>query len=166
MTVHHIYTVAGNGAQGFSGDRGPARAAALAVPSGAVVDVAGNLVIADSGNNRIRLAAATSGTFYGQPMTAGHIYTVAGNGTRGSSGDGGPATHAELSSPSGVAVDHAGNLVIADFGNNRVQVVAARAGTFYGQQMTVHDIYTVARLFKPFSVAEMARCLRAAQEAL
>ena len=62
--------------------------------------------------------AASTGTFYGQAMTAGHIYTVAGDGTAGFSGDGGPATSAELSFPEGVAVDGAGNLVIADTSNH------------------------------------------------
>ncbi len=60
------------------------------------MDGAGNLLIADTDNNRVRLVAETSGTFYGQAMTAGHIYTVAGNGRPEYFGDGGPATHAEL----------------------------------------------------------------------
>ena len=72
----------------------------------------------------MRVAAARTGTFYGQEMTAGDIYTVAGDGQLGFSGDGGPATAADLSTPSGVAVDGAGNLVIADSGNSRVRVVA------------------------------------------
>ena len=108
------------------------------------MDHAGNLVIADTGGDRIRVVARRTGTFYGQAMTAGDIYTVAGDGTAGFSGDGGPATSAELHSPEGVAVDAAGNLVIADTGNNRVRVVAASTGTFYGQAMTAGDIYTVA----------------------
>ena len=108
------------------------------------MDGAGNLLIADTGNNRVRVVAASTGTFYGQAMTAGDIYTVAGDGTGGFSGDGGPATSAELDYPAGVAVDGAGNLVIADTGNNRVRVVAASTGTFYGQAMTAGDIYTVA----------------------
>ena len=144
MTVRHIYTVAGNGTFGFSGDGGPGTAAGLKIPQDVVVDGAGNLVITDSGNNRVRVVAAGAGTFYGQAMTAGDIYTVAGNGTFGFSGDGGPATAAELGSPGQTAVDGAGNLVIADSGNNRVRVVAAGAGTFYGQAMTPGDIYTVA----------------------
>jgi DNA-binding beta-propeller fold protein YncE len=56
-------------------------------------------------------------------MTAGDIYTVAGHGTGGYSGDGGPGTSAELSDPQGVAVDQAGNLVIADTRNARIRVV-------------------------------------------
>ena len=107
-------------------------------------DGAGNVVITDSGNNRVRVVAARTGTFYRQAMTAGHIYTVAGDGAAGYSGDGGLATAAELSFPTGVAVDGAGNLVIADQGNCRVRVVAARTGTFYGQKMTAGHIYTVA----------------------
>jgi trimeric autotransporter adhesin len=69
--------------------------------------------------------AETTGTFYGQPMTAGDIYTVAGNGVEGYAGDGGPATSAELDDPLGVTVDGAGNLVIADAGNDRIRVVAS-----------------------------------------
>ena len=144
MTARDIYTVAGDGRQGFSGDGGPATNAELNFPEGVAVDAAGNLLIAAVGNHRIRMVAARTGTFYGQPMTAGDIYTVAGDGTQGFSGDGGPATTAELSSPVGVAVDAAGNLLIADGGNERVRVAAAHDGTFYGQPMTAGDIYTVA----------------------
>jgi secreted PhoX family phosphatase len=144
MTAGDIYTVAGDGTFGFSGDGGSATSAELSDPEDAVVDAAGNLVIADDSNERVRVVAASTGTFYGQPMTAGDIYTVAGDGTFGFSGDGGPATSAELSGPDGVAFDGAGNLVIADGDNNRVRVVAASTGTSYGQPMTAGDIYTVA----------------------
>jgi trimeric autotransporter adhesin len=144
MTAGHIYTIAGDGTAGFAGDGGPATAAELNAPSWAVVDSAGNVVIADSGNNRVRVVAARTGTFYGQAMTAGDIYTVAGDGTAGYSGDGGPAAAAGLDSPTGLALDPAGNLVIADSLNDRVRVVAASTGTFYGQAMTVGHIYTVA----------------------
>jgi len=144
MALAHIYTVAGNGTAGFSGDGGPAGGAELNAPGAVTVDGAGNLVITDTGNNRIRVVAAASGRFYGQAMTAGHIYTVAGNGTAGFSGDGGPATAAELRAPAAVVADAAGNLVIADTGNNRIRAVAASSGTFYHQAMTAGDIYTVA----------------------
>ena len=144
MTAGHIYTVAGDGTSGFSGDGGPATKAELFLPAAVTVDAAGNRVIADDSNNRIRVVAARTGTFYGQAMTAGRIYTVAGDGSQGFSGDGGPATSASLTNPRGVAVDVAGNLLIADPEDERIRVVAAQTGTFYGQAMTAGHIYTVA----------------------
>ncbi len=81
-------------------------------PVGVAVDGAGNLFIADQGNHRIR-----------KVDTAGIITTVAGNGTFGFSGDGGPATSASLRNPHGVAVDGAGNLFIGDFFNHRIRKV-------------------------------------------
>jgi hypothetical protein len=144
MKAGDIYGVAGTGTRRFSGDGGPATGADLAIPTAVGMDRSGNLVIADTGNDRIRVVAASTGTFYGRAMTAGDIYTVAGDGTAGFSGDGGPATSAALFSPSGVTVDRDGNLVIADSVNERVRVVAEKTGTFYGQAMTAGDIYTVA----------------------
>ena len=144
MTAGDIYTVVGDGTAGFAGDGGPAASAKVARPEGVAVDGSGNLLVTDTSNNRIRVVAGSSGTFYGQAMTAGDIYTVAGNGGIGFSGDGVPATHAKLADPSLTIVDGAGNLVIADDSNNRVRVVAARTGRFYGQAMTAGDIYTVA----------------------
>ncbi len=93
------------------------------------------------------MVAAKHGTFYGQAMTAGHLYAVAGNGKFGYAPSGVPATTAKLGGVQDVTVDGAGNLVIADWGHNlqdlsrwaRVQVVAAKTGTFYGQAMTVGD---------------------------
>ncbi len=142
MTARDIYTVAGDGTSGFSGDGGPATSAELAGPGGMAVDAAGNLVFADTGNGRIRVVAVKTGTFYGQHMTARDIYTVAGGGTH-RLGTGGLATKARVS-PDDVAVDAAGNLVIADTGNSRIRVVAVRTGTFYGQAMTAGHIYNVA----------------------
>jgi NHL repeat len=143
MTALHIYTVAGNGNSGFSGDGGPATSAELFEPAGLALDAAGNVVIADSGNSRIRVVAVSTGRFYGRAMTAGDIYTVAGGGTA-FPGDGGPATSARLDTPSDAALDHDGNLMIADTLTNRIRVVAVSSGTFYGQTMTAGDIYTVA----------------------
>ena len=106
---------------GTAGDGGPlgdGRRATRASLSacGVTVDHSGNLVIADFLHQRIRVVAARTGTFYGQAMTARDIYTVAGDGRQGFSGDGGPATNAELNFPEGVAVDAAGNLLIAAVG--------------------------------------------------
>ncbi|MGD0784340.1 MAG: Ig-like domain repeat protein [Sedimentisphaerales bacterium] len=108
-----ISTVAGNGTQGYSGDNGPATAASLNGPSGVAVDASGNLLIADFGDNRIRKVNLSTGV----------ISTVAGNGTQGYSGDNGPATAASLNGPSGVAVDASGNILIADWGDNRIREV-------------------------------------------
>ncbi len=106
-----ISTLAGSGAQGFGGDGGPATTAQLNYPTSVVGDAAGNLYIADTGNYRIR-----------KVTPAGIISTIAGNGTSGFSGDGGPATSAQLGSlPGGVAVDAAGNLYIAD--NQRIRKI-------------------------------------------
>ncbi len=107
-----------------TGDGGPASSAKLGFPSGVAVDRSGNVLIADFGTNRVRVVAASTGTFYGQAMTAGDIYTVGGNGTDRFSGDGGLATSAGLEWPSSVAVDAAGNLVIADSYSNRVRTIA------------------------------------------
>ena len=144
MTAGNIYTVAGNGTAGFAGDGGPGTSAELNAPQNVAADHAGNVIIADAGNERIRVVAAGTGTFYGQAMTTGHIYTIAGNGTLGFTGDGGPATSAELALPDAVAVDSTGNVLIADSDNNRIRVIAAASGTFYGEPMSTGNIYTVA----------------------
>ena len=105
-----VTTVAGNGISGYTGDGGAATIARLNNPQSAVVDASGNLLIADTSNNRIRKVSVN-----------GIITTVAGNGTAGFSGDGGAATNAKLSGPYGVAVDPAGNLFIADTSNSRIR---------------------------------------------
>ena len=119
-----LTTPAGTAASGPFSDGSPAAGTSLDTCAVAA-DSAGNLVIADVADNRIRVVAAADGTFYGQQMTAGDIYTIAGTGTAGYAGDGGPATSAQLNVPAGVAVDAAGNLVLADTGNNALRVVPA-----------------------------------------
>lgn len=89
------------------------------------------------GTGRVRVIAKSTGTFYGQPMTARDIYTVAGGGT--SLADGVPATSAALA-PGEASVDGSGNVVIADAGHLKIRVVAESSGTFYGQPMIAGDI--------------------------
>jgi uncharacterized protein (TIGR03437 family) len=109
-----LSTVAGNGTQGYSGDGGPATNAQLSHPYAVAVDASGNLYIVDSQNDRIR-----------KVTPSGIIMTVAGGGTSGNRGDGGPATKARLRLPLGVAVDGQGNLYIVDFGNLCIRMVTA-----------------------------------------
>jgi uncharacterized protein (TIGR03437 family) len=108
-----VTTVAGNGTAGFSGDGGAATRAQLNLPYGLAVDSAGNLYIADLGNNRVRRMAPD-----------GTINTYAGSG-QAVLGDGGPATAALLSGPRNVAVDSAGSLYISEFLGHRVRKVTA-----------------------------------------
>jgi sugar lactone lactonase YvrE len=109
-----ITTVAGTESQVFSGDGGPATSAALNGPRGVAVDAFGNIFIGDSGSSRVRKVSSS-----------GIITTIAGNGTPGLSGDGGPAASASLSYPIGVAADTSGNLFIADNGNSRIRKVSS-----------------------------------------
>ena len=106
--------VAGNSSRGYSEDGGPATNAQLRLGllAGVAVDNSGNLFLSDFGNHCIR-RVSSSGT----------ITTVAGKGTRGFSGDGGPATDAQLADPTGLAVDRAGNLFLSDYGSRRIRKV-------------------------------------------
>ncbi|HEV2068166.1 MAG TPA: SMP-30/gluconolactonase/LRE family protein, partial [Acidimicrobiales bacterium] len=108
-----ITTVAGTD-RGFSGDGGPATSAQLALPLGTKVDAQGNVYISDTANNRVR-----------KVDPSGKITTVAGTGTRGFSGDGGPATSAQLASPWGLEFDSLGNLYVADNANRRIRKIDA-----------------------------------------
>ena len=117
-TTGDITTIAGTGAAGYSGDGGPGTAAQLNRPTHVVFDRTVNLYITDAGNARIRQVNAVTG----------EITTVAGNGTSGYSGDGGPATSAELNFPDGVALDNDGNLYIGDAQNNRIRKVTIATG--------------------------------------
>ncbi|MDH5762517.1 MAG: hypothetical protein OEZ51_06010 [Nitrospinota bacterium] len=140
--------VVGTGHSGFSGDGGPATKAEMNLPAGLVFDKSGNLYISDRANHRVR-----------KVDTQGIITTVAGNGTAGFSGDGGPATKASLNLPSGIVIDNQGNLYIADRSNNRVRVVNSQgiiktfAGNgengYHGDNMPALK----ATLDKPFGLA-------------
>jgi len=108
-----ISTVAGNGTGAYTGDSSPsitALTAQLKNPLGVCKDSSGNIFVADQNNHRIRMID-----------TSGNISTVAGTGTVGSSGDGGPATAAQLQSPNGVYADSSGNIFIAESGGHRIR---------------------------------------------
>ncbi len=175
-----ITTVAGNGSSGFSGDGGQATAARLYYPQSIVLDAAGNLIIADEANDRVRKVNSTTGIITtiagggssglgdgGQATAAslhrpggvifnssgeliisdvqnerirkidasGIINTIAGTGSGGFSGDGGPATAAQVNHPARLAFDASGNLIFADYLNNRIRkintssVITTIAGT-------------------------------------
>lgn len=107
-----ISTVAGDGTAGYAGDGGPATKARLHFPTSIAFDAQGQMFIADSGNNVIR-----------EVMLDGSIRTVAGDGQCGYSGDGGPATYAELCFPYGISVDANGDVYVADTENNVVRKI-------------------------------------------
>lgn len=111
-----INTIAGSSA-GFSGDGGAAASALLRLPTALAVDAAGDLYIADTGNHRVRRISST-----------GIMTTVAGDGRQGFGGDGGAATAASIDSPGGLAIDAAGDLLIADTHNQRLRSVDAATG--------------------------------------
>jgi sugar lactone lactonase YvrE len=118
LNVPSITTIAGTGATGYTGDGGLAVNAKLNIPTGIAEDTAGSLYFSDTNNNAVRKIVS--------PTRLNHdtITTIAGNGTAGFSGDGGPATSAQLNRPTGTAVDSSGNVYISDTGNNRVRKIA------------------------------------------
>jgi len=152
-----ISTFAGNG-MGLGaplGDGGPANQARLGYPRGLAFDTRGSLYVTDEDDHRVRRIDA-----------GGSIATVAGNGTRGFSGDGGPATAAALNEPSGVAVDGAGNIFICDGANNRIRKVDAATGiitTIAGTGMAGYagdnGDALQAQFFYPSSIVSTARGL-------
>lgn len=143
-----IRTVAGNGQEGFAGDGGAAIDALLDSPEGVAVGASGNVYLADTDNHRVRRIDGS-----------GTITTFAGNGTAGFSGDGGQATVAMLNRPTGVAVDAAGRVYIADSNNNRIRrvgtdgVISTFAGTGGGGYSEDGGPATAAQLMNPYGVA-------------
>lgn len=151
MRAGHVYHL--SKAYGFAGDGGPVGDAKFRNVQGLAVDGSGNLVIADTGNHRVRVVAVRAGTFYGISMRANHVYTVAGNASINSdSGDGGLATRAQLwqyvfhsgANFAGLAANQAGDVFLSDTFNNRIRMVPAHSGSFFGQRMRGGDIYTIA----------------------
>ncbi len=132
-----ISTIAGNGKKGFDGDDGPATLASLNNPTGITLDEWGNIYIADSENDRIR-----------KIDRSGNIRTIAGNGKRGFSGDGGLAENAQLNSPTGIAFDRSGNLFISDLNNNRIRRI-----TKVGKQESAGDtVINISVLADPINM--------------
>ena len=117
LTPGDIHTVAGDGELLYRQDNVPATTTPIYLPQGVVADASGAFYIADTNNNRIR-----------KVDTSGTITTVAGTGLAGYAGDGGPATAAQISLPSGITLDGAGNIYFADDGNNIIRRVDANTG--------------------------------------
>jgi sugar lactone lactonase YvrE len=144
-----ITTIAGTGTAGATGDSGAAASAKLNSPGGVVVSSAGVIYVADTGNHKIRRITAARDS----------ITTFAGTGTAGSSGDGGAARSAQLSSPSGLCLDSAGNLYVADTGNHKIRritpagVITTVAGTGSPGFSGDGDLPANAQLSFPKSVA-------------
>ncbi|MGL4233595.1 MAG: hypothetical protein ACRCWJ_19670 [Casimicrobium sp.] len=143
-----ISTVAGNGTEGFAGDGGAATAAQLNNPVGVATGANGSIYIGDAQNHRVR-----------RVDTNGVISTVAGNGTAGFAGDGGAATAAQLNFPGAIYVAANGDLLIADYANNRVRRVASDgiistfAGTGTAGATGDGAAATAAQLSGPFHLA-------------
>ena len=131
-----IQTVAGTpGSAGFSGDGAAATSAQLRTPAAVLLDSAGNIYIADTANSAIRVVntGAAAITIAGVTIQPATIATVAGNGTActdtsSGCGDGGAATSAELNFPSGISLDAAGNIYIADSFSNAIREVNTTTG--------------------------------------
>ncbi len=147
VTSGNMSTVVGEGIAGYFGDGGDALSSQLKTPLAITLDSSGNIIIADSVNNRVRMVLTNpDSTHYGIPMTMGNIYTIAGDGTTcliSPCGDGSSATSAKIRNPNGVAVDSFDNLFIADQ-DDRIRMVPAIDGNYYGVPMTTGNIYTVA----------------------
>ncbi|HET9076192.1 MAG TPA: fibronectin type III domain-containing protein, partial [Acidimicrobiales bacterium] len=128
-----------------------ATSASVSAPQGIAVDAAGNIFFADTANAVVRMVPAKSGTYFGIPMKANAVYTIAGTNPvggvaqTGKTGSGGPATAAKLSAPKRLTLDANGDVVFSDNGNDVVQVVAAKTGSLFGVTLaTVGDLYTIA----------------------
>jgi DNA-binding beta-propeller fold protein YncE len=119
LRTHRTTTIAGNGQRAYSGDGGPAAAASLNMPHEIQFDPAGNVYIAERDNHVVRKVDAKTGA----------ISTFAGTGAPGFSGDGGPASRAQLRQPHSIAVDPGGRLLICDIGNHRIRQVDFSSGT-------------------------------------
>jgi hypothetical protein len=138
-----VAAVAGTGKAGDSGDGGAAASGQLDEPTSVAVDRGGDVFIADTANCKVRAVAAANGELLGHSVERDHLYTVAGTGVCGSAGQGGPLAGAELFDPVAVAVDFAGDLVVADRGDQSVLLATEHSGTYYGTAIGAGDIGVV-----------------------
>jgi hypothetical protein len=154
MTAGDIYTI-GGGQQPSSPAKGsgiPALRASLRfgepfdsglpfTDNGVAVDAQGNILVADTGDGELRVIAASTGTFYGQSMQTGYIYTIAGGGLDQPPINGDLARHAKFFRMGPIALDRAGNVIVSAGG---IRVLAARSGSFYGTRMRAQHLYLIA----------------------
>ncbi len=119
LKTTRVTTIAGNGQKGYAGDGGPARSASMTAPHEIRFDRDRNLYIVERDSHVVRRVDAKTNV----------VSTVAGTGTAGFSGDGGPAVAAELRQPHSIAFDRSGNLLICDIGNSRIRLVDMKTGT-------------------------------------
>ena len=104
----------------------------LRTPTALAVDTAGNVYVGDSANHRVLFMPRTTGTYFGVSMVANWMYVIAGTGVLGNGASGSLATSCALNEPTGICVDSAGNVFIADNGNSRILFIPKTSGTYFG----------------------------------
>jgi sugar lactone lactonase YvrE len=148
MTAGYTYTIAGDGTAGTLNDgTGASTAARVNAPRGVATDSAGDVFIADTANNAIRIIPVSNINRYGVNMTAGTLYTIAGNiGHSGNAADNVAAVGSNIASPNDIAVDSNGNVFFSDTGNNMVRELPNQATTQFakGANMTIGNMYIIA----------------------